>query len=141
MSQPLAMAISAAFSLVAIPPVPRAEPGAPASARSSGVISRTSGMRAAWSSLRGSAVYSPSISLSRISSSAPTHWATMADRVSFSPMVVATPTSSVATASFSLTMGRALSCKSRSMALTKFCRRWGKLTSSAVSSSWATVWL
>jgi hypothetical protein len=135
------MAISAAFNFVAIPPVPSAEPGLPASARSSGVISRTSGISFAPPSFRGSAVYSPSMSLSRMSRSAPTHRATMADRVSFSPMVVDTPTSSVATASFSLTMGRALSSNRRWTAFSKFCRRWGKFTSSAVSSSWATVWL
>ena len=141
MSQPQAMAISAAFNLVCIPPVPRAEPGSPARARSSGVISPTSGIRAACSSFLGSVVYSPSMSLRRMSRSAPTHSATIAARVSFSPMVVDSPTSSVATASFSLTMGRAFSSSSRSMALTKFCRRWGKRTSSPVSRSWATVWL
>ena len=67
--------------------------------------------------------------------------ATMADRLSFSPMVFSTPISSVATASFSLMMGSAPSSSRRDSVLRTLRLRCSLLMSSPVSSSWATVWL
>ena len=119
MSAPASVVIWAARSLVAMPPVPSWVPLPPPSARMAGVISSTIGMREAVLSLRGSAVYSPSMSLSRMSSSAPISRATMAARVSLSPMTI----SSVATVSFSLMTGSAPMASSRNRVLRKCWRR------------------
>jgi len=91
--------------------------------------------RTAFASLWGSAVYRPSMSLSRIRRSALTLWATMAPRVSLSPMTI----SSVAMVSFSLIMGSVPSSSSRFRVLMKFPRRFSFTVSSLVISSWATV--
>ena len=137
MSQPRAVTSLAARSLVAMPPVPRALPAPPARASMAGVTSSTVGMSLAAGSLRGSAVYRPSMSLRRISRSAWTAQATMPPRVSLSPTLI----SAVATVSFSLMMGRAPSSSRRAMVFSKFRRRSSWSTSSPVSRLWATVWL
>ena len=137
MSQPWAVAIWAARSFVAMPPVARSLPFSPARARMSGVTSSTTGMSRASGSRRGSAVYSPSMSLSSTSRSALAEQATMAPRVSLSPTLI----SSVAMVSFSLMMGRAPSSSRRDMVFSKFRRRSAWSTSSPVSRIWATVWL
>ena len=67
--------------------------------------------------------------------------ATMAERVSFSPMVFSTPISSVATASFSLMTGSAPSSSRRESVLRTLRLRCSLRMSSPVSSSCATVWL
>ena len=137
MSQPMAVTILAARSLVSMPPVASSLPFPPARASISGVTSSTTGMSRAAGSFRGSAVYSPSMSLSSTSRSAPTERATMAPRVSLSPTLI----SAVATVSFSLMTGSAPSSSSRAMVFSKFCRRSSWSMSSLVSRIWATVWL
>ena len=109
-STPSAVTIWAARSLVAMPPVPRAEPAPSDIPRISGVISSTRGISLASGWVRGLAVYSPSMSLSRTSRSARAQQATMAARVSLSPMEAI---SMVDTVSFSLMMGSAPSSSRR----------------------------
>ena len=109
---PASVAIMAASTLVAIPPVPTATvPPAPARPRVTPARSarlRTSVIRRApgW---RGSVSYSASTSDSRISAPARTTCATSAASRSLSPNRI----SSVATVSFSFTMGRIPSSSSR----------------------------
>ena len=98
---PELVAAFAAWILVNMPPVPKPLPAAPALASTSGVISLTSYTSFASGWVLGFAVYSPSISLSRMSRSASTIPATSADMLSLSPIF----RSSSATTSFSLTMG------------------------------------
>ena len=136
-----AMGSDAARSLVAMPPEPRSEPAPPARARISSVMVSTWGISTAVGSFLGSAVYSPSMSDSRISRSACTNRATMAERLSFSPMVVWMPISSVDTTSFSLMMGRTFQLRSFSKLSWTWLERRGWRISSAVSRIWATTWL
>ncbi len=82
-------------------------------------------MRVASGWVWGSAVYSPLMSERITKRSAPMVTATWAARVSFSPMVVCSPISSVETASFSLRMGRAWSSSRRWMVLLTLVDRWG----------------
>ena len=93
--------ISAASSLVYIPPVPRAEPAPPATLKSSLVKWGTSCIKCASANSWGSLSYSPSISERRMSRSASATLATIAERVSLSPIFI----SSTVTASFSLMIG------------------------------------
>ena len=123
--------------MVTMPPVPSDVPLPPARASISGVIPSTTGMNFASALPRGSAVYSPSMSESSTSRSACTVAATMAERVSLSPMTI----SSVAMVSFSLMTGSAPSSSSRYRVLWKWARRVSSSTSLPVTSSWATVWL
>ena len=120
-----------------MPPVARSLPFPPARASISGVTASTVGIRRASGSFRGSAVYSPSMSLRRTSRSAPTEQATIPPRVSLSPTLI----SAVATVSFSLITGRAPSSSSRAMVFSKLRRRSSWSTSSPVRRIWATVWL
>ena len=99
--QPELIAILAALILVLIPPVPIDVPAPPAIFSISGVICGTSWRRFAFLSLLGLAVYNPSISDKIIKASASTKVATVADKVSLSPIF----NSSTATASFSLMIG------------------------------------
>ncbi len=91
----------------------------------------------AFGSLCGSAVYSPSMSDSRISRSALTVVATTALSVSLSPMTI----SSVVTVSFSLMTGSAPSSSSRNSVFWMLCRRSSWSMSLLVSRICATVWL
>ena len=99
---PEAQAITAAWTLVRIPPVPIADPR-PATltrTRSSGPRTRRTGSAPGAS---GRAVHIPSTSVNRTMTSAATRWETSAARWSLSPRL----NSVVATASFSLTTGTA----------------------------------
>ena len=140
-SQPASVAMAAARSLVIMPPVPKPVLLSSARVNSSSSTRSTVGIRRASGWRRGSLSYSPSMSDSSTSRSAPMAAATMADRLSFSPMVFSTPISSVATASFSLMMGSAPSSSRRDSVLRTLRLRCSLLMSSPVSSSWATVWL
>ena len=95
-SQPPFKQISAAESLVFIPPVPSPEEVSPASASISGLISSICLISFALGSMWGSAVNNPSISDSKISKSAEMLTLTNAESVSLSPTLI----SSVATVSF-----------------------------------------
>ena len=136
---PWLLASLAAFSLVAMPPVPRLEPAPPASSSTAGVISSTRGMRRAWGFFRGSLSYRPSMSVRMMSPWAPHSPATTAERVSLSPKFL--PSSSwVSTVSFSFTTGMTPMESSSRKVFCTFSRPRGKSTTSAVSSTWATVW-
>ena len=100
-------------------PVPSEEPSPPANAIISGVNASTDSIRVAPASLCGSAVYSPSISESRINRSASMLTATMAESVSLSPTLI----SSVAMVSFSLIIGRTSNSKRRRMVFWKLLYR------------------
>ncbi|MNV44203.1 hypothetical protein D3C71_1359540 [compost metagenome] len=100
---PAAPALAAACNLVCMPPVPTALPLPPAIASTSGVSSVTSLIGCANGLLRGSAVYSPSMSVAMNKASASTKAATMAARLSLSPSF----SSSTETVSFSLITGSA----------------------------------
>ena len=131
-STPDQVAILAAASFDAMPPLPTSLPGPPATASSRWSISTTSSMSEASSACRGSAVSRPGVSVSRTSRSAPTRWATRALSRSLSPKRI----SSSATASFSLTTGTTPS-SSRWASVPRACRycwRWTK--SSGASSTW-----
>ena len=82
------------------------EPAPPAIAYVSSVISETVSIKVASGWVAGLAVYKPSISDKMISKSASTIPATVADKVSLSPIL----NSSIATTSFSLIMGITFSC-------------------------------
>ncbi len=86
-----------------MPPLPYAGFGSPAIASISGVISCASAIGRAVGSVRGSAVYRPSMSDSMTSASALAICATCAARRSLSPKRI----SAVATVSFSLIIGTA----------------------------------
>ena len=100
-AQPAWVAIWAATSLVRMPPEEYPGGGSPPIASISGVSAATTGICAAAGSRRGSAVYSPSMSDSRISWSACTISATRAASRSLSPKRI----SAVAIESFSLMTG------------------------------------
>jgi hypothetical protein len=91
----------AASTLVSMPPRPRSLPAPPAIASSAGSPARAERTSVAALSVRGSEVYSPCWSVSRISTSASIRLVTSAPSVSLSP----TRISSVVTVSFSLTIG------------------------------------
>ena len=137
MGTPWEVAILAAPSLVIMPPVPCRLPAPPAAASISGVMCSTTLMSLASGWVWGSAVYRPLMSDRRISRSACTLTATMADRVSLSPTLI----SAVLTVSFSLMMGTAPSSSRRSSVRSMLWRRSGSFTSSAVRRICATVWL
>ena len=94
----------AASSLDTIPPRPRESNDGPASAAISSVNAATSGTSRASGSVCGSDVYNPSTCPSRMSVSASTMFATIADSASLSPND-RPPSSSTETTSFSLMMG------------------------------------
>ena len=100
-SMPAAVAISAATTFERIPPEPSGEPAWPMSRLSSTAKSSTVSMSFAAASRRGSAVYSPSVSVSISSRPAPRSTATWAARKSLSPNEI----SSVVVVSFSLMTG------------------------------------
>ena len=96
-------AFAAASSLVRMPPVPAREPAPPAIASTSSPSSGTSCNGRASATVRGSALYRPSMSVAMNSASASTSAATVAARLSLSPSL----SSSTDTVSFSLTTGNA----------------------------------
>ena len=124
-----------------MPPVPRQVPAPPAMARSSGVMASTWWISRASGWVRGSASYSPSMSLNSTSRPAPHSRATMADRVSLSPSTLHWPVSISAddTESFSLTTGITPSSSRASKVLCRCSERTGDSTSSPVRRIWATV--
>ena len=128
-STPDQVAILAAASLDAMPPLPTTVPGPPATRSSCWSISTTSSMREASAKVRGSPVWSPGVSVSSTSSSAPTRWATRAASRSLSPKRI----SSSATASFSLTTGTTPS-SSRCDRVPRARRYWGRWTKSRGAS-------
>ena len=97
---PAAVAISAATTFERIPPEPSGELAWPMSALERREVVDVS-MSSRRGSRRGSAVYSPSVSVSITSRSAPTRSATWAARKSLSPKEI----SSVVVVSFSLMTG------------------------------------
>ena len=121
MSAPAAVTSLAARSLVAMPPVPSAEPAPPARASISGVIAlhqRRAACASGW--VWGSAVYRPSMSLEQ-------HQQVRLDAAAHDGgqgvVVADRAISSVATVSFSLMMGRAPSSSRRVRVFSRFCRR------------------
>ena len=98
---PASLAISAAATLLRIPPEPKAEVRSPISISPSSEKSSTSSTGAASGSALGSALWRPSTLESRTSSRASSRIATWAARKSLSPKLI----SSVAVVSFSLTTG------------------------------------
>ena len=109
---PAPVASLAPSTFVAMPPVPLAVPAPVASASISGVTRSTYGMCFASGSLRGSAVYSPSVSVSSTSRSACTIAATWAESMSLSPSF----SSAIDTVSFSFIIGTAPRASSTSSA-------------------------
>ena len=98
---PAAVAISEATTFERMPPEPSAEVSLPIDNSSSAENVTTSGTRTAVGSRRGSAVKSPSVTVSSTSRSAPRRIATWAARKSLSPKEI----SSVVVVSFSLMTG------------------------------------
>ena len=128
------VAIRAAASLEAIPPLPTAEPGPPATSSKAASTATTCSTSVASANRLGSASNRPSVSVSRTRHSAPTRLAMSAARRSLSPKRI----SSSATASFSLMTGTAPSSMSRVIVSRawRYCRRAPK--SENDSSTWAT---
>ncbi len=125
----------AAASFEAMPPLPTPDRLAPARSSSTASMRATSSMSVAEASRRGSAVSSPSVSVSRTSRSAPTRLATSAASRSLSPKRI----SSSATASFSLTTATTPSASSaaRVSRACRYCPRCEK--SRGASSTWPTA--
>jgi hypothetical protein len=101
-AMPASLALRAACSLLDMPPLPSG-PELPASASTSRLTASTTGTNRALGSLRGSALCSPDTSLRMTNRSAPIRVATSDDRLSLSPKLKRI--SSIATLSFSLTIG------------------------------------
>ena len=137
-SEPLSVAILAAASLADIPPVPTSLPEVSFPIESSsGVISSTRLIKRAWGLVRGSSVYKPSMSESRIRRSAPIRAATIADSLSLSPNWI----SCVETVSFSLTIGTAPRLKSSSKVFWALYRETSFVIVSLVKRTWAATQL
>ena len=118
-------AILAAASLVAMPPLPRWLPAPPATRSRCWSTVWISSISDASASSRGSAVSTPAVSVSSTNRSAPASWATSAAMRSLSPKRI----SSLASASFSLTMGTAPS-SSRCPRVARACRYCRRTTKS-----------
>ncbi len=111
------VAMRAAASFEAIPPLPTPERLTPARSTSSVSKAVTSSINVAVGSSRGSAVKRPAVSVKSTRCDAPTRFATSAARRSLSPKRI----SSSATASFSFTIGTTWSACSAS-SVPRACR-------------------
>ena len=125
-------AIRAAVSLEAMPPLPRCVPAPPTRSSSRESISVISDMSEASASVRGSAVSTPSVSVSSTSRSAWTRLATKAAIRSLSPQRI----SSSAMASFSLTTGTTPSSSSLFRVVMAWTYWERMMKSSGTSSTW-----
>jgi hypothetical protein len=129
-------AARAASSLVVMPPRPKALADPWADCTICGVIASTTPTRGGRGRPgRGGSVYSPSTSVRITSRSAATRFTTVAERLSLSPKRI----SSVATVSFSLTMGTTPSSSSLSNVCRALRNRSRSSRPARVTSTWATL--